>query len=268
MLLIWETILFFISLGTFFQASQIISFVPSLIVSIALFLSFSVVFDHVLSVFFKNQPIYSRLLFRLARFIRFLLATVVIEDWIDEIQVIDQSKSSIKTILKGKINFGMNHYIDFVIQSQPQARHADPKEPFNVTITNLVNNRNVNPEFVTDEPTYKVIRIKFGSVLTRGAKFAYQINYELKNSFFLDRKDWWYHTARRHEKNIVLRVNFPKEYIIKDFKGNTITEYGDDTWGRSPKDQPTKVDPICLEWKITDVIRGTKHQLDWELEKT
>lgn len=213
-----------------------------------------------------HRPLHVRLVERFRRWINVTFEAIIIKLWHTHIEVNSRGNATVRTEIKGKVNFELNRWITCTIHtSQPQKLMS---EGFKIVVYDHINERRFSPDPIIDEPTYKMFRIRFQDVLRRGQNFHYTFEYKLKHSFLLDRPDFWYHIARRQEEKVVLSLVPPVRYKVKDtYYGETITEFGDDTGGRNPNNQPQLVDERCLRWEINEVMHGTKHKLCWELEK-
>jgi hypothetical protein len=212
-----------------------------------------------------HRPLYSRLFMALIRRMRSLFEPIVIRRWHTQISISQTGKAKVRTEIEGKVNYGRNRWITCVIHTSVPQRLMSAG--FDIVAQDVASGRRFLPDQVIDEPTYKMFRLRFGDVLGRGQVFHFIFEYDLENSFFLDRPDFWYHVATRCEEKVTITIIFPQGYKVKDtYSGELTTEYGDNTW-EQPDKEPQLTNERCLKWEIDWVERGSKYKLCWELEK-
>lgn len=214
----------------------------------------------------EHRPLHTRILTPIRMWATFSLASVVVDCWHTHLKIHKNRNATVLSDVEGRVNFGRNRWIECYIHTLvPQKTVADG---FKITINDEFRHRTVEPDIVVDEPTFKKYRIKFGGVLARKRQFHYKIRYRLEKNFVFDRKDHWYHVARRPEKKVIISVDFPKSYRIRDYDGDTISEFGEyNPFPRKPEEQPRRISDHELEWTVDTVLNGMKQELSWELEK-
>jgi len=193
----------------------------------------------------------------LRKYLRYMLASIVIEKWSEHIEIDHDGNGDIVHEIHGKANFGFNKWIMFGIVSDTD---QPDKEAFPINITNLDDDSTVVPTFLFDYPRYKRVRIPFGYELDRGKKFNFRIEYSLAKTFRLGTTDYHSHHAFHYEKDIDMSVSFPKNCRVVDVTGDITSEHGD---VRGKRNSPEKKTDNFVTWQVRRAMHGDDHKLSW-----
>ncbi len=193
----------------------------------------------------------------LRKYLRYVLASVVIEKWSEQLVIDDEGNGDLIHEIHGKVNFGLNKWISLGIGTQSD---QPDKESFPIKIINMDDNSPIEPDFLVDYPRYKKIRIPFGRELDRGKKFNLKIAYTLDGTFNLGCEDHHSHHAFHYEKAIDMSITLPDNCRVLTCFGEIVTEHGDVRGKQSP---PEKVSENFITWQISQAMHGDNHKLSW-----
>jgi hypothetical protein len=194
----------------------------------------------------------------LRKWLRFMLATIVIERWEVRIHIDSEGNAHLEHEFWGRVNFGFNKWITFGFLADSE---QPPASEFPIAVTNVDCNREVTPEFIVDCPKYKRIKIPFEDELERGDKFHIKMEYDLSKTFFFGKKDYYTHHTFHNEKMIDVEVNFPDEVVVNNTWGRITTEHGDE---RGKHKAPEKKTSQFIKWVVSEAMHGDAHELFWE----
>jgi len=203
---------------------------------------------------------HSRIFGPMRRALQFALSAIVINEWKVTISVDDSETAHIVHDFRGSVNFEHNKWIVIgVLADEPQLLGRD----FWIKVTNVETGNEVEPSLVVDYPKYKKFKIHFDRALKTGDAFHYKVEYKLSRSFYLDRDDHYGQDATHFEKKIIIRVNFPQDFMVTKVGSKIETAQGDD-WGHHER---PSFEENWIEWRIEDAAMMNKHILTWNTKR-
>jgi len=255
---------FVITLAIFFllfATLQLLGVIPSSLGSseLAILLLFAFIFlvSSLASIRYRLYGIY---LEPLRKYMLQYLATVAIERWEVNVEVLLNGDAIVTNRIHGRVNYGVARWLSIGVWAvTPQHKNGG----FEVEIVDLEKHRNLEPEMTLDESKYKRIRIRFDSPLERGDRFAIAVRYKLRHTFYFERMDYYQHSGFS-SRELVLSILFPEDITIDDVYVDIGNEYGNYLEVTSI---PKLVAPNSIRWEIRGALHENIYSIHWRASR-
>jgi hypothetical protein len=198
--------------------------------------------------------LHSKILERIRRQILYALTSVVIDYWKVNIKIDEMGNAKVAYNIDGKINFGFNRWLPVRVEA------GSDQDSLNFKAINNFTSQELKVEQKMSTPKYRIFQINFDHVLKRNDRFSICVEYDVKNTFFFDREDFYSHRANHYEKRIGIAIEFPKTIELLRVWQTVETEHGDVWQDIEPAQLPT---PQKALWNIGKAYYGNNHTLYW-----